>query len=683
MNFKTGVSSVLLLGSVLSLSGWGQTPAAGGSGSFNAQANLPLPAGPTGETQPPPGSLPTPMPGMDGVSWDGKTYKITDLKPVDAMFSAYLSEPETSYEEEKEYATLIEELLERLDVFRIRKEGRKLLEEVLPILKKASRHVRDGGMCRQIYNAVGVDVQSKDYGVNTQSRIKELDKEIDRLSWNMQVAAQPGAMEVRPNTESTGDWFRYEEAQKEKKARIGNMQNELEGKYAEMLALQNSIVSRSEDSRLALQRVILTFLLLRRYDHVLIASSFYRLLYADGGGEVKLQERIVEEAAANAKKLRSATGFDRSTTVSEQSGIGTSGVYSNRTVTQTDREDGITSMLPAASDALGAVTGAKIKAAGLIPETMTEVEMGSQEAIDKCTRMISSVRGHLAQRELDNALDRLREAFGAGEYLKVVRSFPREQKQVLWQYKKVLDEARSGLATKDLGKAQAAMAKINEMTTDNPLSREFSEMGNVQSISAMHLGKAKEAALRGDREVMNKELEAAAKAWPQNPDLAEGSKKMLEQLSQQAQGKAELRKLIEQKNHSFIVEDKARFLAVAADDPKLLGELQSILEKEIKVQAWQIKAEELIQRGDAPGAWEQAEAGLRNHPDNGKLSQLRADAAMKCPDFVKEIERARQCERRDDPVAALVAYLTARNLYPPSETTKEKIRHLSDQLLRD
>lgn len=683
MNTKIGVTFILISGMLLSPHGWGQAPAAGGAGSFQAQGNLPLPAGPAGENQTVPSSLPTPTPGMDGVSWDGKTYKATDLKPIDAMFSAYLSEPEISYEEEKEYAALIEELMERLDVFRIRKDGRKLLEEVLPILKKASRHARDGGMCRQIYNAVGIDVQSKDSGLDKQTRIKELEKEIDRMKWNMQVAAQPGTLDVRPNTESTGDWFRYEEAQKEKKARIENMQIELEGKYSKMLALQNSIVSSSEDSRLALQRVILSFFVLRRHDHVLVASSFYRLLYADGGGEVKLQERLVEEAAANAKKLRAATEFDRSTTVSEQSGIGTSGVYSNRTVTQTDREDGITSMLPAATDALGAVTGAKIKAAGLIPDTMTEVEIGSQEAIDKCTRMISSVRGHLAQRELDNALDRLREAFGAGEYLKVVRSFPREQKQVLWQYKKVLEEARSGLASKDLGKAQAAMAKLNEMTTDNPLSREFSEMGNVQSISAMHLAKAKEAALRGDREAMNKELEAAAKAWPQNPDLAEGSKRMLDQLSQQVQGKAELRKLIEQKNHAFIMEDKARFLAVAADDSKLLGDLQAILEKETKVQTWQIKAEELIQRGDAPGAWEQAEAGLRSHPDNGKLSQLRADAAMKCPDFVKEIERARQCEQRDDPVAALGAYLTARNLYPPSETAKEKIRQISEQLLKN
>ena len=296
---------------------------------------------------------------------------------------------------------------------------------------------------------------------------------------------------------------------------------------------------------------------------------------------------------------------------------------------------------------------------------------------------IGMVRGHLAQKDLDNALGRLREAFLAGEHLAAVRSFPWEQKQVLWKYKKTLEEARAGLASKDLGKARLAMEKLGQMTGDHPLSREFSEMANVQSISSLHLSRAKEAAARGDRETMNKELEEAAKAWPQNPDLADGSKKMIEQMSQQAQGKGELRKLIEQNNDSFIEQDKARFLAVAADDPKLLAQLQTILEKQMKSKTWQVKAEELLRRGDAAGAWEQAEAGLQEHPGQTDLIQIRSDAAMRCPEYITAIERARQSERKDDPVAALGGYLAARSLYPGSELAKKEIQKLSDRLLQN
>ena len=628
-----------------------------------------------------PGKGPEPTPGFDGVNWDGKSFKISDAKLIDSKFSAYLNEPEISFEEEKEYSQLINQLLERLDIFRIREEGKKLLKEVLPILKAASRHPRDGGLCRQIYNAVGVDAQAKDSSLSKQERIKGLQKEIETLKWNMSVTARPGAMDVKPSFNSTASSFEYEEAQREKRTRLAFMQNDLEDKYSELLATQNSIVSKTDDARLALQRMVVGNFIARRFDHVMIASSFYRLLYSDGAGEVKLQERIIEEAANNAKKLRSATSFDKNTTTSETMGIGTSGLYSNRTTTRNNSESGIASILPSASEALGAVTAAKIKVAALIPDTMTEVEMISQEAIDQCNRYISAVRGHIAQNEFDNATERLREAYSVGEQLASVRSFPRTYKQQIWKYKKAVQEARAGLASKDLSKAKAAMDNLKQITTDNPFSKEESEMENLKTISAMHLAKAKEAAARGDRDSMNKEMEEAAKIWPQNPDLAEASEKILDQLNRQVQGKEDLKKLILQKNFRYIMEDKARFLAASSDDPALLEQLKNVLEREGKALAWKGRVEELLKRGDPYGAWEEAEKGIIEHPENNDLMKLRSDAAVKCPEFVDKVEKARIAIVRQDPTAALAAYLTARQIYPQSSLSREGIDSLSKQLL--
>ena len=625
--------------------------------------------------------MPEPSTGLDGVSWDGKSFKVTDIKIIDSKFSAYLNEPEISFEEEKEYSKLVHELLERLDIFRIRSEGKKLLEEVLPILKSASRHPRDGGLCRQIYNAVGVDAQSKDSALSKEVRIKALKKEIETMKWNMSLTARPGAFEPRPNLNNTASSFEYEEAQREKKTRLAFMQNDLEDKYSELLATQNSIVSKTDDARLALQRMVIGNFINKRFDHVMIATSFYRLLYSDGAGEVKLQERIIEEAANNAKKLRSATSFDRSTMSSETMRADTSGVYSNKTTTRNNTESGITSMLPSASEALGAVTAAKIKVASLIPDTMTEVEMISQEAIDQCNRYVSVVRGHIAQNELENALERLREAYAVGEQLASVRSFPRDYKQQLWKYKKAVQEARAGLASKDLSKAKSAMDQLGQMTTDNPFSKEESEMGNIKTISAMHLAKAKEAAIRGDREAMNKELEEAAKIWPQNPALAESSAKMLDQLNQQVQGKEDLKKLLEQKNFKYIMDEKAKFLAVAADDPALLEKLKNVLEQQGKALSWKARVEELLKRNDPYGAWEEAEKGILEHPENNDLMKLRSDAAVKCPEFVDKIEKARIATVRQDPAAALAAYLVARQIYPQSTLAREGIDSLSKQLL--
>ena len=654
-----------------------------GTGSAKAQASASLPPVSLGGSNSggTPSGAPEPSLGLDGINWDGKSFKITDIRVIDSKFSAYLNEPEISYEEEKEYAKLVNELLERLDIFRIRSEGKKLLEEVLPILKAASRHPRDGGLCRQIYNAVGVDVQSKDTTLLKAERVKELKKEIETMKWNMSLAAKPGAFEPRPNANSAGSSFEYEEAQREKKTRLAFMQNDLEDKYSELLATQNSIVSKTDDARFALQRMVLGNFINKRFDHVMIAASIYRLLYSDGAGEIKLQEKIIEEAANNAKKLRSATSFDRTTTTSETMRADTSGVYSNKITTRNNTESGIISMLPSASEALGAVTATKIKVASLIPDTLTEIEMISQEAIDQCNRYISAVRGHMAENELENALERLREAFAVGEHLASIRSFPREYRQQLWKYKKAVQEARAGLASKDLGKAKQAMERVGQMTTDNPFSKEESEMANIKTISAMHLAKAKEAATRGDRETMNKELEEAAKIWPQNPALAEASAKMLDQLNQQVQGKEDLKKLLEQKNFKYIMDEKAKFLAVASDDPALLDKLKNVLEQEGKAIAWKTRIEELLKRNDPYGAWEEAEKGIVEHPESNDLMKLRSDAAVKCPEFVDKIEKARIATARQDPAAALAAYLFARQIYPQSTLAREGIDSLSKQLL--
>jgi hypothetical protein len=61
--------------------------------------------------------------------------------------------------------------------------------------------------------------------------------------------------------------------------------------------------------------------------------------------------------------------------------------------------------------------------------------------------------------------------------------------------------------------------------------------------------------------------------------------------------------------------------------------------------------------------------------------KLRSDAAVKCPEFVDKIEKARIATVRQDPAAALAAYLVARQIYPQSALAREGIDTLSKQLL--
>ena len=644
-----------------------------GTGSAKAQASASLPSVSLGNSNSggTPSGLPEPSTGLDGVSWDGKSFKVTDIKIIESKFSAYLNEPEISYEEEKEYAEVIEKTIELLDVFSIREKNRNyLIKEVLPLLRKASRHKRDGGLCRSIYNAIGTDLQAKDASFTKKERMKELEKKVDSIKWNMRMATQASTLAPEGSRLMADD-------ETQRNVKYAFLNDELQNTYAEMQAITKEDLEKIGDSRIALQRIVVGFFLSRRFDHVMIGAPIYRLMYSDGAGEVKLQQKLIQEAAENAKQLRAAT----SVATSESSKTVRSPNYRADEKSSTRAETGITSMLPGTTAVMDSVTSAKVQIAAVIPDTMTEIEMISQEAIDQCNRYLSAVNGHLAQSELDNAYQRLQEAFSAGENLACVRSFPRDSKQALWKYKKAVKEARAGLASKDLSKAKTAMDQLGQMTTDNPFSKEESEIGNIKTISAMHLAKAKEAAIRGDRETMNKELEEAAKIWPQNPALAESSAKMLDQLNQQVQGKEDLKKLLEQKNFKYIMDEKAKFLAVAADDPALLEKLKNVLEQQGKALSWKARVEELLKRNDPYGAWEEAEKGIIDHPESNDLMKLRSDAAVKCPEFVDKIEKARIAIGRQDPTAALAAYLTARQIYPQSSLSREGIDSLSKQLL--
>ena len=80
------------------------TPNGQGQGTFQAQGNLPAVGLNNGK--PAEAGYPSPDQGGDGIIWDGKSFKVTDLRAIDSKFSVYLNEPEISFAEEKEYAGL-------------------------------------------------------------------------------------------------------------------------------------------------------------------------------------------------------------------------------------------------------------------------------------------------------------------------------------------------------------------------------------------------------------------------------------------------------------------------------------------------------------------------------------------------------------------------------------------------
>jgi hypothetical protein len=642
---------------------------ASNSGGFQAQGSLPsLPF--SGSNSQLPSGIPEPSAGLDGFVWDGKKFTLGDTRMFNAKFVGYLNEPEEELNEEKSYQEMLQKILDSLDVFRVRSESKsKILKEILPLLQKAMRNPRDSGQCRTIYNSIGSDYHGRDDIAFTQTRLKQLAKDVDSIRWNMQIAANPSDMDLQANPFTLS----------QRKVQINNFQTELEQKLAEMKSLSEHTQTKVSESRIALQRVIVSLFLGRHFDHVMLATSIYRFLYSDGTGGIEIEDSVISAASEGAKKMRAATSYDRSVKSDNTVGYSpTNGAYSNNIVDQKNIENGIVSILPNMSEVLDKQASLKLAVLGNIPKEMSELESVTQELIDQTNRMMKSVKSLMAQGLYEDAMQRLQEAFLPGEHLSSLRTFPWQKRQDLWRYLQEKQKVLASVSSKDYAGAAKKIEEMKGASKDSPFVKELSEIKNLQGASDMYIAKAKEAASRGDSEGMNKSLEEAAKIWPQNPALSQTT----EHLNNLTQGKDELKKLLQQKNYDYIMRESARFLAVAADDSALLADLKSVLEKESKAMAFKERISEMLKRGDPAGGWEEAEKSIIEHPGNTELIKLRSDAAIACTNFVQQIEKAKKAEERRDPAAAMSLYLSARSIYPSSTIAKEAVERLSKELLQ-
>jgi tetratricopeptide (TPR) repeat protein len=205
----------------------------------------------------------------------------------------------------------------------------------------------------------------------------------------------------------------------------------------------------------------------------------------------------------------------------------------------------------------------------------------------------------------------------------------------------------------------------------------------AKQISAMHIAKARNAAVSGDKNTLEAELKAATEIWPRNPSLTEVSKVIFSQADVQSRAMVDFDQLVSQKNYRQIYEDRMRFIAATAMYPEKQEQLRKVLEDMQVIETALIQAQEIEKRGDYAGAWESAEKAFRNFPDDNKLNQIRANLTTKAADFVHAIRQAEELEQKNQPGSSLAWYLKAQNVYPPSDFARQGVDRLTKEILPD
>jgi len=294
---------------------------------------------------------------------------------------------------------------------------------------------------------------------------------------------------------------------------------------------------------------------------------------------------------------------------------------------------------------------------------------------------VDAFRFLLSKNELESATKRLAESFIVGEYMPEIRTLPRDMKQQSLDFTQKSNRLISALDVRDFTLAESLVKEMETMAKDFDSSQPRAAIETARTVSLMHLAKAKNAAVSGDRATLENELREATAMWPRNPALAEVSKLIFSQADVQQQAVADLERLLSQHNYRQIFDDKLRFIAATAIYPERREQLKKVLEDMQVVEGTIARSTEIAKRGDYFGAWEGVERMSKQFPDDTKLNELRANLTTEAAEFVRSVRTAQQLEQKDQLGSSLAWYLKAQKLYPPSEFAQEGIQRLVQKII--
>jgi len=370
-------------------------------------------------------------------------------------------------------------------------------------------------------------------------------------------------------------------------------------------------------TKLEFQALLVQLFAQRRFQHVIIGTRFYRAVFGDG--DTKLQVK------GDAKKiLTDATGM---------------------------------------------------------PPTLGVLDSLAQEAIRDSGEGVKAYDYLLSRNELESATKRLAESFMVGEYLPPLRTLPRDQKRQALEFARRGNQLISALEVKDYSLAESIVKELAVIAKDFDSSKAMAAVETARTVSAMHLAKAKNAAVSGDSATLEAELKQATSIWPRNPALAEVSKLIFSQADVQQKALVDLDQLLSQKNYRQIFDDKVRFIAAAALYPDRQERLRKVLDDFQLIEGSIIQAGEIAKRGDYAGAWEVVESTFRQFPEDTKLNQVRAGLTIQAADFVRTLTKAEELENKEQIGSSLAWYLKAQRIYPASRFAREGVDRLVAKIL--
>lgn len=318
---------------------------------------------------------------------------------------------------------------------------------------------------------------------------------------------------------------------------------------------------------------------------------------------------------------------------------------------------------------------------GDYPVSMAQQVNACLELYQDVFNTVEVFKHRLEINEIAAATDRLQEAFMLSENHPVVLSLQREDKKKVEAFTRMLGRMQNMLEARDFTQLEETLKQMEEIAPDFDRTKPLAIVQAVKLESQMRLGKARLAAQQGNLQVAMEEFQAAAEAWPGNPDLQDKAMDFFSANDIQNQSLGEFDRLVRDQNYRSIVEKQLLFAPAMKDDTTRQEQLKYALEKVRNAEMAIEKATLMSANEDVYGAWETVREAVQNYPEDIKLNTMLADLSGKASVFVSAINKARDAESQGMLGYSLTWYAIAQRHYPASQLANEGIKRVSEEVM--
>ena len=597
-------------------------------------------------------------PGSEVVSWDGKSWNVVNNRMFGARFEKYLNSPVAESSDDAAYRATLREIL---DVLSPNQPGKSDLTKAVSLLPIAASYYNDARLCESLSNTIyGIWLARRNVAQLKKTN-KALEKQIRQQIHNANVSSSYNKLKEGPSAvgEDGGSGSRRSSTRntgnnvniggggggtpgggnlpgmitpndgQEQKAKDNFSQGTWTGFYLkkvqdyEMATQKNrQTIAMSEfQQKLEFQGLILQYFVQRRFEHVVMATRLYRILFKGSDPEMRFDE-------------------DSNVYKSFKFGVGMS-------------------------------------------PTITTFDAMANEAIRDVDEGVQAFEFLLAKGELESATKRLSEAFSVGEYLPGIRTLTMDKKQKILGFVRNSNQLISALDVKDYGLAATLVEKMKTQATDFDYSKPEAAIKTYTMTADMFLNKAMLAARTGDDEGVQDNLMKAHELYPTNPKLKKVSDLIVKGSDVQSQALNDLDRLMAEGNFRAIEKDQARYAAAVglSNEPKRLEELSKVTETLRALHTRIEKSKALADSGNPEAAWETLHEVADEYGKDPEFSQLYSKSTVKAANFVHMIEEAQRHQANGQQGSSLAWYLRARQQFMKSELASSGIREIVGELI--